>query len=895
MTDPLVQNNLSYNSPTYEVVNQQTARVDHEFNENNRAFVRFTRVSNPANLSSDNAPQNLAADGLPSGAALGYANNTSLSYTAATDYTHIFSPSFFAETVFSMQWFTAHHISGNDSTTNYESMLSLPNNFGEVGFPAITGLIEPLTSSQGGNLANIQIDTLLDENLTKTIGRHQILFGGRFSHYRNAVKPNGLSDSATFGGLATGIYQPTSTTKYTAVANSGYADADMFLGSAANYHVVLEPQYFHTHLNEADAYIQDNFHLSEKLTLNFGLRYEAHPALWTKDGLANSFDLKNDTMVLASPISELIAKGYTTQAIITNDENIGVKFETAQDAGFPANTLMYNYDLNFLPRFGVAWIPFHTGTIFRGGFGQYMYATPLSDFSLNTALNNPFTAQYNQSYALASQAIDNLPNEQLRYNAPVKFGVMGTTTSANAVNTNATNSILPGSSALYSASPNWKPVEVSQANVTIEQPLPGHSALRVSYLYSHSANLDMQDRYNNHPSNYQYEMAYGHVLPTGGASAIGTPLYAATAAGPYDQTTWGANTLETKNGWADYNALQINYQRLYHRGVAYQISYVYGKSMHVGGDVANTPAVAAAQNTSVVQAYPDANFPGVLGTVSQMSLLPGSSTPFAGNPPPPRPANLPVWADYHDMDMYQLYQLDGRIPKMVIKFNGILDLPVGRGKRFLSNSPRWLNEIVGGFQIAGSGHVISQVFNPDSSMWGPVSQIHVYKHKVPITDCRGGACVPSYLWFNGYLSPKVIGANCAAAPLCVLGVPSDYQPYQTPVDNDPTQTASFNTNMVNITFPGSTTPSTIAYDAGPAGSNYTSRTYLNGPVNWEADLSLFKVFPIKGGTNLRVNLDAFNAFNHQGETNPGTKDGVANFLTSYNTSRQLQVTARFTF
>jgi hypothetical protein len=70
---------------------------------------------------------------------------------------------------------------------------------------------------------------------------------------------------------------------------------------------------------------------------------------------------------------------------------------------------------------------------------------------------------------------------------------------------------------------------------------------------------------------------------------------------------------------------------------------------------------------------------------------------------------------------------------------------------------------------------------------------------------------------------------------------------------------------------------------------------LNGPINWNADLSLFKVFPIKKQMNLRLNFDAFNAFNHQGDTNPGTTDGIANFLSSVNTSRELQITARFTF
>ena len=888
VTNPLIQSNLSYAIPTYNVSAQETARIDHEFNENNKTFVRFSHTGSPVNI--NGGPDNLAADGIPAGAALGFNNNLNNNYSASADYTHVFSSTFFSETIYSMQWFSSNKIPGADLNRNYESLLGLPNNFGEPGFPAIKGIIEPLTSSQTNNQANDQINSILDENLNKTIGHHQIYFGGRFSHIRETVLPNGTADSVTYGANETAVYQPTSKANYTALANTGYPDSALFLGGAGSYVVNLQTQRTHMHLNELDAYVQDDFHISKKLTLNLGLRYEARPALWTKGGLANSFDLKNDAIVLSSPISQLIAAGYTTQAIITNDANIGVKFETAEQAGFPSgSSLMYDYDLNFLPRLGFAWLPFHSGTVIRGGFGQYMNASPLLDYATHFVQNNPFKAQYTQSYSTAAQAIDGLPNELLRYNDPVQFPITGLNT-ANVVNTNVTNAILPGGS-LWSSSPNFKPIEVNELNFTIEQPLPGHSALRVTYIYTHSMNLDLQDSYNNQPTNYQYEMAHGQVPPTGGASVIGTPLqntYSATATGPYDQTTWGGgNNYETKNGWSNYNALQINYQRLYHHGLAYQLSYVYGKSMKVGGDVVG----GAASNTSV---DPYANYPGALGTLSQMSLLPQSSVPFAGVAPPAPPSSAPLWQDYHDIERFQLYQLDASSPKLDIKFNGIYDLPIGHGKWLLRNSPRWLDEIVGGFQIAGLGAVVSQVFNPDSSMWGPTAPIKLLKHKVPVTDCRSGVCVKGYEWFNGYLSPLVLGANCPNAPACVTGLPSDYQPYQTWVNNNPAS-QYFATNDVNVTFPNGTA-NTLSYDAGPIGANYTSKTYLNGPINWTADLSLFKVFPIKGSVNLRLNFDAFNAFNHPGEVNPNATDGIAKFLNPYySNARQLQITARLSF
>jgi hypothetical protein len=66
-------------------------------------------------------------------------------------------------------------------------------------------------------------------------------------------------------------------------------------------------------------------------------------------------------------------------------------------------------------------------------------------------------------------------------------------------------------------------------------------------------------------------------------------------------------------------------------------------------------------------------------------------------------------------------------------------------------------------------------------------------------------------------------------------------------------------------------------------------------MNYTVDLSLFKVFPITEDVRLRVNMDAFNAFNIQGYNNPSATDGTEQLTSSHNTPRELQFTARLTF
>jgi hypothetical protein len=325
--------------------------------------------------------------------------------------------------------------------------------------------------------------------------------------------------------------------------------------------------------------------------------------------------------------------------------------------------------------------------------------------------------------------------------------------------------------------------------------------LRVSWLWTHATNLDFGDNYNNPPTTYIWEMATGIVPPTGGASVIGTPqqnTYSTTALGPYDQTTWGGSSMHLKSGWSNDNALQVNYQRLFHHGVAYQISYVFSRALRMSGD--------ASFSTD-----PDANFPGVLGTLGSMTSPYG--TVYSGVAPPARPAGLPAWADYHAMDHFQGYMVDSNVPEQHITFNGVVDLPVGRGKRFLGNANRYLDELVGGFQFAGDGSVVSQVFQPNAGNWGQTDPLTVYKHKHPIVDCRSGVCQKSFMWFNGYLAPTVTtgvaGSVCTAN--CVSGLPANYVPFQTPIDNTP-GTTNYGTNNVVVTLANGKT-TTVAYSA----------------------------------------------------------------------------------
>jgi hypothetical protein len=893
--NPLITSNLSTAGINNEQLPTFTFRFDHAFNENNRAYLRFTsNIQTATQLRNNpgNGPATVAADGVPANASA-VTVLPSATFATAIGFTHVFSPTFFMETIVSQQWFGQHNFAAGSPNTNFEQEFGVPNNFGTPGFPFFGINDTMLQSALEGTFYGYglsQIVTTFEENLTKTIGLHQLQFGGRYRHERFGDIPDPQYDYIDFGANGTALENPSSGQNYSGTPNTGFYQGDFFLGSSSEYEVQKQPLYGHYRDMEFDGYIQDNFHASRNLTLNLGLRYEGHPAAWTKYDEMEGFDLKNDAMVTAGSVANLITSGFTTQAIITNLTNLGAKFETASQAGLPATTLMNNYDFTFGPRLGLAWQPFGSkyGTVLRGAYGRYIYPMPTRSYLKLIQEDSPYTAAYVENYNAANQSPDGLPNYQLRapqtISGPLSAGtpIMGVN-SANVVDTSSINAILPGVS-LFSIDPDFPPDYVTQVNTTIEQPLKGNSALRISWLWVHGTNLDQEYRYNNAPGNYVWEMQTGTTPPTGSLSSVATL--------PYDRQVWGSGDVwEQKSGWSNDNALQVNYQKLYHHGVAYQIFYVWSKPFRVGGNSFRDNII-----------YPQQDYANSgLGVMS-----PDYGPVTAPNLGPTRPAGIAPYESWRALDRFENYQVDTAIPKQHIVFNGIYDLPFGRGKKFMTNANHFVDEVVGGFQIAGDGSIISQDFAAANGNWGPTNPIHIYKHNAKITDCRSGTCHQSYEWFNGYIAPTVasgFSGSCTLAANNVQGLPSNWAPYSRPIDTDCVTTDAaykyYGGNDVDITLLNGN-KSEIGFSPGQTGTNPASHTILNGPMNYTVDLSVFKVFPITEKTNLRFNVDAFNALNVQGYNNPNTTDGTEAYLpngvsSSYNTPRQLQFTLRLTF
>lgn len=113
-------------------------------------------------------------------------------------------------------------------------------------------------------------------------------------------------------------------------------------------------------------FAQDDFRVNQRLTLNFGVRYELHPMFLDRALTTSQFDraFPGGRVIIANEE----ARKFTAANFIASIGNTPVV--TAAQAGLP-ETLRYNDYNNIAPRFGFAWRPFGERTVIRGGYGIY--------------------------------------------------------------------------------------------------------------------------------------------------------------------------------------------------------------------------------------------------------------------------------------------------------------------------------------------------------------------------------------------------------------------------------------------------------------------------------------------------------------------------------------------
>jgi hypothetical protein len=852
--NPLVDFNWFGAARTQSPLWYTTGRIDHHFSEKDQVH-----ITESYNMSSTLYPTTAGGVGQPmlNGVAGMEFDSNQMQAWAAT-WVHTFSPTFFSETIVSFkrnEWF-----GGEVEGTNWPDKLGLPNPFNTTRWPQINTL-------GLGNFGYITNDTkknhenyiVLDENFTKIKGKHELLFGAHLRRdYLNILaQQRWPAPQLNFDTSATALYDSVNSTAASpaAVPFTGANLANFYLGYA-RYANTLGHSFYYLRDAEYAPYIQDNWKVTSRLTVNAGLRWEHWAPYHEKNGDNIGFSRQQDAVVLSSSLNSFYNLGYTYPSLVNQFQSMGIKFISTQQAGLPQDQV-YSRWKNFGPRAGFAYraLSGKSGFVVRGGYSMSYFNVSLYEWLDNVRSNFPLAASYSYNPNDAAQTPDGVGSYWLRSTPPVIAGVNST----NVVNLAQASGITPGCCSMFYFNPNQPDTHTHTWNLTIEKEVAASTIARARYLGSHTSNLYQFYSFNDSTPSYIWYATTGQPLPTGINANIATRFY--------DNTSGMGSIREYMHtGWANTNGLELQVEQRFARGYAFQVSY----------DLLNAFASTGSGG-------------GAAGTVTELNqYLPGA-----------------VPTDYDARNRLLNYQRDTNVPKHRVKWNGLLDLPFGKGKKFGGNASGVLDRFIGGWQLAAVGSLRSTYFSLPTSNWNFTGEpIHQYGYQYPIQNCTSGVCAPGYLWWNGYIPANQINSHDAnGKPNGYEGIPANYKPAVTPLipwgstampANAPagTNVATYwDTNTVWIPLKNGTVVRTTYNPT----LNPFQNQWVPGVRQWSQDASLFKVIAIKERVNLRFNADFFNVFNHPGNGNSVTADGVESTRSSGNSPRTLQLSLRLSF
>ena len=439
--------------------------------------------------------------------------------------------------------YTADISQGFDQTTlGFPS--SYVNDLQKAGFPRITtdssnNLAYEGTSNSG---PAVYFSRNFVTGISKSLGKHSLKAGYVFRAI--SLTYTSLSDSD-------GTYAFTNTytsSDNTASSSSGATAADMLLGYPTSGSVIL-PSKLAITTNYQAGYLQDDYRLTSKITLNAGFRYEYEPGVHERN---NQYSVGFDTKVL-NPLTT--SSGVTTYG--------GVMFAGLN--GYSTST--GNMGNKYSPRAGVAYA-MNDKTVIRGGYG--VFYMPLV-YSGTATLAPGYTAT--NSYV--SNTVNGVPGNSL--SDPFPSGLAEPSGNSGGYLTNIGNSlnvIDQGRRAPFFESYSFD----------VQRELPGGFVLKVGYVGGHGRNLTNSINLNQlGDSNYALGAAALNASVTnpyyqkGGKSALGKATvsqYQLLLPFPAFTTI----TDSVSNGKSNYNALDIKAQKQMSHGLTLLTAFTWSSN-----------------------------------------------------------------------------------------------------------------------------------------------------------------------------------------------------------------------------------------------------------------------------------------------------------------------------
>jgi hypothetical protein len=494
--EPTLFGGLGFTFPANTVVREDYAqgRIDHAFTATDNSFARYT--FDDSHITDPYAQLNVSDNGTayPQFSVLGHSRNQWVTLSE----THVFNPAMVGTThvSFSRTVFVADNVYNTTSLNPFGQLIgpqwSIITGFTNGGMSPGSGTtsLGPATTYLTYHFQNI---LSISHDLYYTKGKHNLKFGFLLSNFQNSLlQLRGAYGSVGFANLA-GFMQGT-ITSYNGVTQ----DPDMppttgfYLDRMFNWHT-------------AGFYASDEWHMTPRLTVNYGARYEFMANFHEHQGRSSTIPniATSDTYRIGSVIDNPTFK-------------------------------------NFAPRIGLAWDVLGNGSLaIRSGFGLYYDVGNIG--------------------GLLTQSPQGVPPFSLSTTYTNASGFPLVLPTASVLNSSEIGK------SLQMNDYNEKSPHYLQYNLAIEKRLASNATLAVSYVGMHGIDLyDVQEGNPVKPMGYAsngypvFNVANGQAGCMNNALTLGvTPTFPAAAYPCRVNPYWTAVIFIPTRSSASFNSLQI--------------------------------------------------------------------------------------------------------------------------------------------------------------------------------------------------------------------------------------------------------------------------------------------------------------------------------------------------
>ena len=400
---------------------------------------------------------------------------------------------------------------------------------------AINGLF-----SVGGNFNDDSDSTVnqyqYSDQIAWTHARHTIRAGFQFERaqfdFNDPGPRRGILDFLSFPDFLLGL----------SAAQNGTQFSNIFLseGIAGS----LSKAY---RANNYASFVQDDFKMNSRLTLNFGLRWEINGGVSEDQGRFSSvfpsLALASNNQVAAGTLAGWVVPSNFPLSIPSGVTKLSGK--TLARSGAPLH--------NFGPRVGFAWRPLASSNrlVLRGGYGVF-YTRTNGNSVLQTVVSPPFV-----SFGVGVGQSNALATFQVPFNPPPAPAIFPTRT------------LTSGLSANYVAE-NYDSPMVQQYSLDAQYEFLPKTVLEVGYVGTRGTRLADSRLTNTALLASPSSPVNGITVNTLANAGLRVPILGFAPN--------GLSSIESY-GFSMYSGLQVTVKRQLSRGIQFQGAYTWGKNL----------------------------------------------------------------------------------------------------------------------------------------------------------------------------------------------------------------------------------------------------------------------------------------------------------------------------